>query len=116
MSIGLSNAQTLLADFAQHDNLETVSLTAGSITTSGIQAIPRKLSFKQIALGGTLGIQATDKLLCLGVASLNGAIPARGNTLTDQAGVTYTILSSDLFSVSGTPIYYETICTKQAGQ
>jgi hypothetical protein len=64
-------------------------------------------------LGGALGIQATDKVLCLGVASLHGAVPRRGDKVTDASNAAFTILSSDLYTVSGTPIYYEAICTKQ---
>ena len=109
----MTNAEVLLADFAAHDNLESVVLGSGNSAVSNVQAIPRKLSFRQIALGGSLGIQATDKVLCLGVSSLQGAIPTRGDKLNDASNTAYTILSSDLYSVSGVPIYYETICTKQ---
>ena len=109
MSIGLSNAATLLADFEVRDDLETVTLDANA----NVHAVRRKLSFRQVALGGTLGLQPTDIVLCLGCKSLAGTIPKRGDTLTDSWGVTYTLLSSDLYSVSGVPIYYEAICTKQ---
>ncbi len=97
MNLDLSN------DYLSFDNLETVTLTpqgSGATAVTGVKALRRVLSLTQIAfLGAGLGIDRNALAFNLFTATLGTAIPVNGDTITDSAGVAYTIDSVDKMSL-----------------
>jgi hypothetical protein len=109
-------ADTLLADFMQHDNLQEVTLTnqaTNAVVTPNIDAINKSLTWKQLAAAGALGIEATDQSWMLGCLSLGDVVPQRGDTITTADGTKWTIVMVVQKSMGDTPVTYECVGRKQ---
>ena len=111
MSVGYD--QMLLSDFEARDDLQNVTLVSGATTTLNVRAKTLKLTFQQIALGGALGIQPTDRRMLIGCSSLVAAVPRQGDKITDAGNTSWTIITSDLKTFGDTPMYYETVVRRQ---
>ena len=108
-------ADTLLSDFEVADSIELVTLTnpVTAATTQNVKSRQKKISFAELVAGAELGIAKTDNHFLLGCLSLAGAVPLRGDKITDSLGKAWTLISVDLFSFSSTPVYYDCLARPQ---
>ena len=107
-------AATLQADFGYRDDLAacTVVTPQGVTIGSGIPVQRRQLSFREVATGGTLGLQPTDIVLRLQASAVEQA-PPQGSTLTLDDGSAWTVLSVQQFGFGDTAVYYDCISRAQ---
>ena len=108
-------ASDIANDFALFDGLETVTLTprnptgAAVANVKGLRRVQRQANIA--ASPGEMPSEPTDLVWHLWTASLGGAVPKNGDTLTDSAGVVWTILELHKTTL-GTR--YRAVCRKQA--
>jgi len=84
-------ADDLAADYANIDGIETVTHTTSSGTqTATVKALRVDPNYLRIGVGGPVGLETVEVVWELWTATL-GSSPARGETITDSAGVVWWI-------------------------
>jgi hypothetical protein len=87
---------SLSDDWRLIDGIELVTFTPGNPTgvpVAGVRALRRVLQRNEISALAMLGVEPDDLVWHLWDATLAGAIPRNGDTITDSAAVTWTILA-----------------------
>jgi hypothetical protein len=102
-------------DFELRDDLQLVTLinAVTHVAVANIRAKNRNLSYREVTLGGSLGLEPTDQVLMLGCKRLGSVVPSRGDTITCTDGTVWTILSNVMNSFGDTPVLYEVIVRRQ---
>lgn len=104
----------IATDFTLFDGLETVTLTPRNpigAPVANVKGLRRVQAQKDIAAPpGAMPSEPTDLVWHVWTATLGGAVPKNGDTLTDAAGTVWTIVELQLTTL-GTR--YRAICRRQ---
>jgi hypothetical protein len=88
---------------------EAVDVTAGDTTVEDVQAKRRVLGFADLAFAGALGLNAETIVWNLFTATLDGAEPKPGDTITDSDDVVWKIAAVNKMAWGSR---FRCICTK----
>jgi hypothetical protein len=86
---------SLADDWRLVDGIETVTFTPRNpigAAVAGVRALRRVLTRHEISAMAELGVEPDDLVWHLWTETLEGAVPQNGDTITDAAAVTWTIL------------------------
>lgn len=97
------------ADWLLRDDIQFISLA----TVAAIHAQRRPLNWREAQLGAAIGLETTDEIFVCSINELEGYIPKRGETLTDEDGVEWTIISVAQTNFAGVSVFYELACRMQ---
>lgn len=104
--------EDIRGDWRNNEAVEDVTFTASSGTATAAKAVQDELSYREAV---TIGTASLDTEYCVWKVfdeTLGGAIPARGDTLTDGDGNVWTILG--LSPNSNYPlIFWRCVCSRQ---
>ena len=102
-------------DFELQDNLMEVSLEnpVTDTTVTGVKAKSRGIDYREVILGGLLGLVPTDSVFTLGAKSLGAVIPNCGDVVILDDASRWTVLSSLAFVFQNTPTHYTLVVRKQ---
>jgi len=105
-----------IADYWLTD-AEAVTVTytnlAGTGTTATAKAKRSELGYREMQMGGPVGIEPTDAVWIVGSATIGALTFERGGTIT-YGGVVWTILNFRALLVQGTVTAYRAICRERA--
>lgn len=110
----MSLSSDIASDFTLFDGLETVTLTprnpdgAPVVNVKGLRRVAQQRNIA--ASPGAMPCEPTDLVWHVWTATLGGAVPKNGDTLTDAAGTVWTIVELQLTTL-GTR--YRAVCRRQ---
>lgn len=111
----MTYAEMMIADWLERDDLQIVSLvdSVGSNTVSGIRAQSRALNWREIQLGGALDLEPTDQVFVFSTNDLGNYVPNRGDSILDNSGMNWTVVSVSQQNFAGVSVFYELASRKQ---